>query len=151
ESRAAILHQAGRRDAREFRHDRHPVACALELARRWMRLRIYAAFDEMEQRVALAVARIHKVGHGADRLARGREDQLDRVVEAAAGEYFEAGAVRPHAPDTRRQAFELLPILTGDFESVPAVGQVQPAVWTEERPMQAGGVGGEIPAGDEHL
>jgi hypothetical protein len=55
ESRAAITRQSGGSDAGEFRHDRHEVAGALELADRRVGLRIDATFYEVQQGIALAV------------------------------------------------------------------------------------------------
>src|SRR5581483_7953293 len=99
ESGAAIPNQARRSDACEFRHDRHQLAGTLEFADHRIPFRIDAAFDVMQQRVALAVTRVLEIGHGADRLAEGREDHLDRVIEAAAREPLQACAIRTHTPD----------------------------------------------------
>ena len=107
----------GGRDAREFRHHRHQVAGLLELAHHRIPLRVDAAFDEVQQRVALAVRRILEIRHGADRLAGRREDQFHGIVESAAREPLQARAVRPHAPDAGSQAFVRAAVLGLEYRN----------------------------------
>ena len=92
--RAAIPYQAGRRDAGELRHHGHQVASALEFAHHGVPFGIDTAFHEMQQRVTLAIFRVSEIRHGADGFAGRCKHQLDWIIEATAGERFEARAIR---------------------------------------------------------
>src|SRR5262249_49904843 len=104
-----------------------------ELSGGRMRLRIDATLHEVQQRVALTRLGILEIGHGADGFAGSREDHFYRIVEAAAREPVESGAVGPDAPDTRSLPFELAAVAGGDVEAVPAVGEVEQTVGSEDR------------------
>src|SRR5690348_18463597 len=110
EALAAIEEQTGGRDAGELGHHRHEIAGAFELAGHRIRFRINAAPDPMHQRIALAIARILKVGHGPEGLAGRQKSQLDGIIEAATRHPFETRSVRADPPDARGLAFELAAI-----------------------------------------
>src|SRR5438477_2204802 len=87
-ARAAVPNQTGRSNARELGHDGHQFTRALELTHDRVPLRIDAAPDPVHQGVALAITRILEICHSADGFAGRKEDQLDWIIESAAGYPF---------------------------------------------------------------
>ena len=147
---AAITRQSRRRYASELCHDRHQIASSFELAHHLrVHLWIHSAFDEVEQRIPLTVLGIFEVRHRADGFAGRGERDFDGVVESASGEPFEACAVRTYAPDARAEPFVVASVFGVDVEAVAAIGEIEPAVRTEDRAMQARGIGGHLPSGDD--
>ena len=137
EARAAIPCETGGGDAGELRHRRHEVAGEFEFGDRLMPLAVNAAVQEVHERVALAVLRVHEVSHGADHLAGGRPHDFDGIIKATAREGLKLRAVRAQAPDARGEALQVGSLLRLDVEPVPTIGEIQPAIRPEERPMQA--------------
>src|SRR4051812_19838872 len=103
--------------------------------------RIDAALDIVQQRVARPLV------HRADGVAGLGEGDLHRIVEAAAAEPFDAGAVRPAPPDARRQTFERFAVARLELVAVPAIGPVEHAVGTEEWTVNVAAVAVETEAG----
>src|SRR5581483_7464319 len=103
--------------------------------------RVDAALDVVQQAVAGALV------HRADGFAVGGEGDLDGVIEAAAAEAFEAAAVGTAPPDAGGEPFEPLALAGGELVTVPAVGPVEPAVGSEERPVDVAAVAVEVEPG----
>src|SRR5260370_1176521 len=149
EPRAPVPDQARGCDPRKLGHYRHQIAGALEFAYHPVPFRIDTPPLPVHQRVTLAVARILEVGHGANGFARGQENQLDWIIEAAARHPLKSGAVRTHAPNARRFSFELAAVPGLDVVTMTAIGEIQPSVRAEEGAMKARGIGREVPTGDD--
>src|SRR2546425_610348 len=62
---------------------------------------------------------------------------------------FLARAVRANTPDAGGQAFKFASVFCVDLEPVAAVGQIEQAVRSEKRAVQAGRVGGHLPSSDD--
>ena len=105
--------------------------------------------QEVHEPVALAVLRIHEVGHRADHLARRCPDDFNGIIETTASKGLELRAVGPHPPDARGEALQIRALFRFDVEAMPAIGEVEPAVRPEERAVQARRAA-HIPAAQQH-
>src|SRR5262249_46308187 len=88
--------------------------------------RVDAALYVVEQTIARPLV------HGADCLAVGSEGNFDWIIEAAAAQALDIGAVDPAAPDAGGQAFQDPAIPGLDRVAVAAIGPVQSAIGSEE-------------------
>ena len=115
------------------------ISCPFEFGNTGMPFTVHASLQKMHERVALPVLWVCEIGHGANDLASGSEDNFHRVIKPSTGHRFQFGSIRIHSPNSGSQPFKGSAILRFDIKPMSPVSQVQLPFWPKERPMQARG------------
>ena len=128
-----------------MRQDRHELWTGPDMFVDWIVVfAVHASVDGMDQPVALAAAGMLEERATHEPLARGREDDIHRVVHTAGHYALDSGAVRASAKDVTGAGDEVrLAALLIGLLGEGAFAPVEPTVAAKVRPVKIVGAAGQ--------